>query len=337
MNKIIGSLILAIAIAIVAVVLFLAGDEVEKGKVANFEIKKGQNIWITAGNLKKEGIIESKIYFVWYVYKNDYRGKIKAGKYILSSDLKTSEVVMILVAGDKGEDKQAKKITFPEGFSLKQMSERLAENGFAGDKFMELSKEPQYFQDKYQFSFLTSIPESKDLEGYLFPDTYFFFIDEEAEIIIKKMLENFENKVSADLQNEIQRQKKSIFEIITMPSIIEKEVKTPEDKKVVSGIFYNRKESGQAFQSCATLAFILGENKKQYSYEDTQIDSPYNTYLNAGLPPGPIANPGLDSIMAAIYPTQTDYVYFLSNAETGETVFSTTLEEHNLNKDRNGL
>lgn len=335
MYKKIGIIILAVAI--ISMALFLSGDKKEENKIANFEIKKGENIWNTASNLKKEGFIESKIYFVWYVYKNDYRGQIKAGKYILNSNLKVSEIVMILVNGDKGAEKESIKITFPEGFSLKQMGERLSENGFDGDDFLELSKTPQYFKDKYQMDFLSSIPEGKYLEGYLFPDTYFFFVDEEMENVIKKMLENFQRKFSSDMQAEIARQEKSIFEIMTMASIIEKEVKTPEDKKVVSGIFYNRLKSGQAFQSCATLSFILGENKEQYSYEDTQILSPYNTYLNPGLPPGPIANPGLDSILAAIYPTQTSYIYFLSDPKTGETIFANTLEEHNLNKAKCGL
>ncbi|HBI16540.1 MAG TPA: endolytic transglycosylase MltG [Candidatus Moranbacteria bacterium] len=335
MYKKIGIIILAIGVVFSAI--FLMKDKRETGKVVNFEVKKGENIWNTASNLEKEGLIGNKIYFVWYVYKNDYRGRIKAGKYILNSDLKVLEIVMILAEGDKNDEKQSKKITFPEGFSLKQMGERLGENGFDKDKFLELTKKPQYFKDKYQMSFLGDIPANMDLEGYLFPDTYFFFVDEDEEHIIKKMLENFEEKFSSDMQTEIKRQGKNISEIMTMASIIEKEVRTPEDKKIVSGIFYNRKDSGQAFQSCATLAFIIGENKKQYSYEDTQIKSPYNTYLNSGLPPGPISNPGLDSILAAIYPAKTDYVYFLNNPETGKTIFSVTLDEHNLNKDRNGL
>ena len=335
MNKKIGGIILIGVVILMA--LFLLGGQKEKGKVVNFEIEKGENIWNTASNLKKNGIIESKIYFVWYVYSKDYRGKIKAGKYMLSSDLTVEEILMILVQGDrKGEDKSI-KITFPEGFSLEQMSRRLTENGYSGKIFLELSKNPQYFIDKYQFYFLDSIPTGKDLEGYLFPDTYFFSINEDAESIVVKMLGNFNSKLSTDLRTEIKDQNKTIYEIVTMASIIEKEVRTSEDKKIVSGIFYNRMKNGQAFQSCATLAFVLGENKKQYSYEDTQINSPYNTYLIKGLPPGPIANPGLDSIVAAIHPTQSTYNFFLSNVNTGETVFSVTLEEHNRNKDRNGL
>ncbi|MFA6183713.1 MAG: endolytic transglycosylase MltG [Parcubacteria group bacterium] len=335
MNKKIGGIVLVVVIILVG--LFLSKGPKESGNVVDFEIKKGENIWNTASNLKKNGIIESKIYFVWYVYTKDYRGKIKAGKYMLNSNLKVEEILMILAQGDRQEIDKSIKITFPEGFSLEQMSERLTENGYDGKKFLELSKNPQYFIDKYRFSFLDSVPIGKGLEGYLFPDTYFFSEDENMESIIAKMLDNFDNKLSEDLRNEIKNQGKTIYEIVTMASIIEKEVRTLEDKKIVSGIFYNRMKNGQAFQSCATLAFALGENKKQYSYEDTQIDSPYNTYINKGLPPGPIANPGIDSVIAAIHPIWSNYNFFLSNAETGKTVFSITLEEHNRNKDRNGL
>lgn len=304
-------------------------------QIINFEVKSGENIWNTASKLKKEGLIESKIYFVWYVYSNDYRGKIKAGQYMLSSNLKIPELVLIFSEGDKKDEKKSIKITFPEGFSSKQMAERLGENGFDKEGFLTLIQNPEILQEEY--TFLAEIPKGKNLEGYLFPDTYFFFVDASSEDIVKKMLDNFSNRLKEDLRDEIKSQGKTIYEVLTLASIIEKEVKTLEDKKIVSGLFYNRMEIGQAFQSCATLAFVLGENKKQYSYEDTQVESPYNTYLNPGLPPGPIANPGIDSIMATIYPTNTDYNYFLSNPETGETIFSKTIEEHNLNKDRNGL
>ena len=335
MYKIIGGVFFVGVLLLVS--LFFLGNNSKDERTVSFEIEKGENLWNTASNLKKEGIIESKIYFVWYVYKNDYRGKIKAGKYILSSNLKVAEIVIILIEGDKSGERESKKITFPEGFSLGQMAERLTESGFDGAGFLDLTKDSKYFADKYAFSFLSDIPEGKSLEGYLFPDTHSFFIEASAEDIIVKILDNFDNRVSEDLTAEIKRQDKSIYEILTMASIIEKESNNAEDKKMVSGVFYNRIKNGQALQSCATLAFVLGEDKSQYSYEDTQINSPYNTYINVGLPPGPITNPGLDSIVAAIYPTKTNYIYFLNNPKTKETIFSTTLEEHNLNKDRNGL
>jgi UPF0755 protein len=117
-----------------------------------------------------------------------------------------------------------------------------------------------------------------------------------------------------------------------MASIIEKEVRSTSDMKIVSGIFWNRIKNGQALQSCATLAYVLGVNKAQYSLEDTKVDSLYNTYKYRGLPPGPIANPGLDAITAAIYPESTNYNYFLSDPATGKTIYSKTLDEHNANK-----
>ncbi len=148
------------------------------------------------------------------------------------------------------------------------------------------------------------------------------------------MLNNFDGKLTDEMQNNIAEQDKTIYEIVTMASIIEKEVRTLEDMEIVSGIFWDRIKYGQPLESCATLAYVLGVNKEQYSIEDTKIDSPYNTYRNPGLPPGPICNPGLNAIKAAIYPQYTEYNYFLSRQDTGETVFSKTLEEHNRNKAR---
>ncbi len=126
-------------------------------------------------------------------------------------------------------------------------------------------------------------------------------------------------------------QKKNLFEVITSASILEKEAKTLDDKKVISGIFYKRLAFKKPLESCATVQYILGTNKPQLSFADTRVDSPYNTYIHQGLPPGPIANPSLDSIIAAIYPTDTDWWYFLSTDE-GKIIFNKTLEAHNIDK-----
>jgi UPF0755 protein len=191
--------------------------------------------------------------------------------------------------------------------------------------------EEDYSKD---FSFLKDKPKNKNLEGYLFPDTYRFFTDVSGEEVILKMLSNFDNKLAPKMREDISSQGKTIFEIITMASVIEKEVRSEKDMKIVSGIFWDRIKNGQALESCATLAYILGVNKPQYSYEDTRIKSPYNTYINRGLPAGPIANPGIKAIEAAIYPEYTGYNYFLTASETGETIFSRTYEEHLINKNK---
>ena len=122
-----------------------------------------------------------------------------------------------------------------------------------------------------------------------------------------------------------------------MASILEMEVKSQSDREIASGIFWNRVTVGQPLQSCATLAYVLGVNKKQYTYQDTQTVSPYNTYLNRGLPPGPIGNPGIATLRAAIFPKDSNFNYFLSDPETGQTIFSRTFAEHTQNKAKYGL
>jgi len=189
---------------------------------------------------------------------------------------------------------------------------------------------PKDYSDK--LSLLKDKPKYYSLEGYLFPDTYIIYNDASLEDIVLKMLHNFDSKLTSKMREDIKKQEKTIYEIITMASVIEKEVRDPEEMKIVSGIFWKRIDVWQPLQSCASLAYILGINKPVYSIEDTKIESPYNTYQNYGLPPGPICNPGLAAIEAAIYPKETEYNYFLSKKENGETVFSRTIEEHNLNK-----
>jgi UPF0755 protein len=136
------------------------------------------------------------------------------------------------------------------------------------------------------------------------------------------------------MKEDIKEQGKTLDEIIIMASVIQKEVSSKEDMDLVSGIFWKKIENSDALRSCATIGYALGENKYRYSIEDTKIDSPYNTYQNAGLPPGPICNPGLQAIKAAIYPKPSDYNYFLSRSDTGETIFSKTFREHEINQQK---
>lgn len=191
------------------------------------------------------------------------------------------------------------------------------------------------------FDFLKDRPADRGLEGYLYPDTYRVFIDEaESEELIVRMLENFDNKLTPQMRIDIAKQEKTIYEIITMASLIEKEAPINyatgdnKDAKIIAGIFWNRIKYGQALQSCASLAYVLGVNKPQYSSEDTQIESPYNTYKYRDLPPGPVSNPGILAIEAAIYPTESDYNYFLTPAGTKDVVYATTYEQHLVNKNK---
>jgi UPF0755 protein len=172
-------------------------------------------------------------------------------------------------------------------------------------------------------------PKDVGLEGYLFPDTYEITLGNNCDDILNAMLENFDQKLTPALRTEITNQKKSIFEEITMASLLEKEVKTLDDKKIVSGILWKRISIGMPLQLDSTVNYATGKSDASVLIKDTKIDSPYNTYKYPGLPKGPISNPGMDSIMAAIYPKATNYWYYLSD---GKTIFSETLEQHDIAK-----
>jgi len=297
----------------------------------NFIVAKGETATQIAKNLRLNNLIKSEFYFKYNVWRENL--KIQAGEYSISQKLSTREIIKILTQGEAIS--QEKSITIIEGWNNKDIAAYLEKNNIISVKdFLALTKEPLK-NWKFDFTkpdFLNDAPGTVGLEGYLFPDTYRIFKDTKAEEIIYKMLDNFNKKLTPGMREEIKKQNKTIYEIITMASVIEKEVRSTDDMKIVSGIFWNRIKNGQALQSCATLAYILGVNKPQYSLEDTKIDSPYNTYKYRGLPPGPIANPGLNAIAAAIYPENTNYNYFLSDPKTGKTIYSKTLDEHNANK-----
>jgi UPF0755 protein len=311
--------------------------EFSKGPEKNkkiLEIEKGENALELGKKLEENGIISNKYYFVIYLWKENMLHKIVAGEYEFSPNLKIPEIAKI-ITGSLILNSSV-KITFPEGWSSLQMAKRLSENGFSGDDFLNIVKNPSA-EIIAKYDFLNDFKSGKSLEGYLFPDTYFFAKDASSENIVTKILDNFNRKVTSQMRQEISNQNKSLDEIISMASIVQKEVTSNEDMKMVSGIFWNRIENGQALQSCATLAFVLGETKKQYSIADTKVNSPYNTYQNKGLTPGPISNPGLLAINATIYPKASDFYYFLSDPSTGQTIFSKTFQEHLANKAKYGL
>jgi UPF0755 protein len=229
-----------------------------------------------------------------------------------------------------------------EGWSNEKMAQYFEDEGiWQKDEWLDVVGWPQTSdrknkQDlseyKEDYIFLESKPDYDSLEGYLFPDTYRIYKDSEPQDLVIKMLNNFNNKLNQEMRADIEDQDRTIHEIVTMASLVEKEATIRnndiEEAKIISGIFWDRIARGQALQSCASLAYILGEYKTVYSTADTKIESPYNTYQNTGLPPGPVTNPGIAAIKAAIYPVYTEYNYFLSPVGSDETLFSTTYSEH---------
>ncbi len=290
-------------------------------------IEKGEGVKEIAKTLEDDKLIRSAFWFEAYIWLEGKQNKFQAGQYSISPSQNINQIVDMITQGRVVvNDIWA---TIPEGFTLKQIKERLvaADLSVAGG----IDKET-IGSFKSDYSFLAEAPSAASLEGFLFPDTYKFKKEVSEKEILQKMLDNFDAKLTQKMRDDIKGQNKTVFKIITMASIIEKEGKTAGDRKIIAGIFWNRIKDKYPLESDATLSYLFNDKVLRHTTEQTKVDSPYNTYKYAGLPPGPINNPGLEAIEAAIYPAQTDYYYFLTKPETGEAVFAKTLEEHNANK-----
>jgi len=301
-------------------------DDVKK----EFVIQSGESVQEIAENLEDKNLISKTDLFKFYVWKEELTSKLQAGNYELSSAMSITEIVDLFIGGKIKSDEI--KVTIPEGFLNKEIDERLANNNLIkSGEFVEFDKDNNL--DLSEYEFLKDKPENIGLQGYYFPDTYIYYKDSTIESVVKKMLDNFDKKLSQDLREEIKKQNKSISEVIILASIIEKEAGFVRDMGKVASVFQNRLDIGKALESDATINYITGSGRAQSTYDDLEIDSSYNTYKYPGLPPSPISNPGIKAIKAAIYPEETDYFYFLTKKD-GETVFSVSYDEHLRNKSK---
>src|SRR5680860_215887 len=236
-----------------------------------------------------------------------------------------------------------------EGWTIKDISEYIASEGLNEVDFNDIVGTPKVDYRKQEdnelpadylkeFSFLESKPSYYGLEGFLFPDTYRVYSDASSGDLVLKMLENFDSKLSLELRDEIKKQGKSIYDVIIMASLIEKEApinysdSENKDARIVSDIFWQRLKIGQALQSDATLSYWFNDNNPVHSGGELDADTPYNSYKYTGLPPTPISNPSLRAIEAAIYPIDTNYNYFLTSLDGENIYYASTYQEHLNNK-----
>ena len=303
-------------------------------KEQRFEVKSGENILDLSARLKDSGLVASRFAFLWQMVREGKTKSLVAGTYALSGRLSITEIEFLITEGKVIP--RGIRVTFPEGWDIKKMSERLTAQSLPGVEFLDLAEKPDPDWLK-QFDFLGALPENASLQGFLFPDTYFFDPNASAKSIIEKMLANFGEKVGTEIRTAVETRHKNLYAAITLASIVENEVRSDNDRRTASDIFLRRLSLHLPLQSDATIKYILGNDKVQYTFEETRVVSPYNTYTNSGLPPGPIGNPGLISIRAAVFPQSNAYLYFLSDPQTGQTVFSVTYEEHLRNKNLHGL
>jgi len=293
-----------------------------------FVLNKGEGVKDIAIRLKEAGLIKNDKLFEGVVFLINVKNKFWPGQYYLSPDMDLIEVIKVLISRPKPEEVSA---TIIEGWSNQEIAAYLEKLGLVKhDDFLAVLKNNQdKFRNKYDW--LKDVPESINLEGFLFPDTYSFFKKTTSNDIIEKMLENFDQKITLDMLVDIKKDQRTLFQVVTMASLIEKEAALDADRRLIADIFWRRLDNNIALQSCASVNYVLGIARKQLSLDDTRTPSPYNTYLHRGLPPGPIDNPSLLSIKAAIYPLANDYWFFLAT-DSGKTIFSKTKEEHDKNK-----
>ena len=289
----------------------------------NFLISKGTSASIIGERLYKEGFIHNPLAFKIYVQVTGASEKIPAGEYRLTANLSLPELVGELLKGPSEI-----WVTIPEGLRREEIVERYIQA-------LEI-KEPEAGDLRGEFLSL-----SKNDEGYLFPDTYLFPKTANASLIFKKMLEVFDTRIDAKLKDSISESSYSLRQIIILASIIERETKTDEERPIVAGILSKRLKAGWPLQTDATLQYAVAsencklkiENCKWWptlTEEDLNVNSPYNTYKYAGLPPTPIASPGTSSIKAVVYPQDSPYWFYIHDSG-GQIHFAKTLEEHNSN------
>lgn len=294
-----------------------------------------------AGGEDAAGLIANKAVFKIYV---DFMGKsssLQAGTYILSRNMDIDQIVDILCQGNP--PRQTVTVVIKEGTSIDAIAQQLVDAGlqFEASEFLDLCKTGAAFS---QYSFVTAIEQRPEqardylLEGYLFPDTYQFYVDSSAETVINRMLVRFNEIFGDELMTRAEELDMSVDEVVTLASLIEKEAKTADFQRV-SAVFRNRLTKDMTLGSDAAIQYIVKENKIVFSAEDLANPSLYNTHLYKGLPLGPITNPGRSAIYAALFPDEgyvdDEYLYFcLMSSDTGELVFARTLEEHNKNVEK---
>lgn len=334
MKKILLIIILIIAVGFSVFDYRVSTLKTLNGASQDFVIGSGESLFVIGEKLEDERLISSRIYYYYYAWKKKLRGQIKEGDYIVPAHATFAEMTQMFIAGESKVVKKVEiEVQLTEGFTAQEMAEELTEKGLPGNEFLVLVlTPPAEIIDAYDF-----LEGRTSLEGYLFPDTYKFFPEATAQEIIDKLLVNFDLKVTPQMSADIAASERTLHEVIILASVVEGEVNEGLDRGIVAGIFQNRLDIDMALESDATIDFVKGVPEIKHTLEDTKIDSPYNTYLYPGLPPGPINSPSLASIVAVINPTETDYLFFLNHAETGETVFAETFEQHIANKANNGL
>ena len=283
----------------------------------SFTVAPGEAFDSLISRLQTGGLIKTPYKFkIWARLKGDDK-KLKAGEYYLSASMTPNQILGVLVEGKP----YLYRLTIPEGFNLKQIAAEVAAQGLGDSRaFLDLASDPSTAA-LYQI-------EAKNLEGYLFPDTYLFPKGVPTATIIDKMVHRFKEKFRPQWQDRARELHMSVHEIVTLASIIEKETGDPAERPLISSVFHNRLKKKMRLESDPTVIYGIKDFDGNIKRRHLNTKTPYNTYIIKGLPPGPIASPGLAAIEAALYPADTSFLFFVSKKDKTHH-FSATIKEHN--------
>ncbi len=315
-------LILIILITLSVKIIDLTGP-VDSNNDENIliEIKKGSSAQTIVDTLYINELIRSRLTFRTYIHLTEIDQQLKAGYYYLKPSMDMFEIIDYLKTGGNA----VFKVTIPEGFSVTEVINRLAEKSLnTKDDYSETLIENNF---KHEF-----LPNKNDkmtyrLEGYLYPDTYTVPLGYSSFETIEVLLSSFENNVIEKIKENEITDSYSLHEIITIASLIEEEARFDNEKPIIASVIYNRLNRDMLLQIDATVQYVLKEKKARLLYKDLEVESFYNTYQNEGLPPGPICNPGIVAIEAALNPVDTDYLFYFA-LNNGEHVFTKSYEQH---------
>ena len=291
----------------------------ERGTTVYFTVRPGMSVSEIGKELHERGVIDSERKFWWTAKLNGFENKVKSGTFEMQTGMGERDALEMLVYGNT----VVLRFVIPEGFSVREIAERLAANGLVNaDDFMARAK--NYRPYPY-------VEEHEDVryavEGFLFPDTYEINGEFDDARIMEMMAANFDRRLTKDMRDRAKEMDLSIYELVTLASLVEKEAYHEEDRPIIAQIFLKRLRIGMPLQADPTVQYLLNEPKEDLLYKDTEIDSPYNTYQNVGLPPGPIASPGTASLNAVLHPADTDYLYFVAD-RNGNNYYATNYADH---------
>lgn len=320
-------LVLGIFIVVVSSILVQASDPSNNSQI-EIEIVKGSSAAAIQFQLEEKGLLKKGSGFVYLARALGVAKSIQAGSYNISPSDPLYSILWKLRYGKILLPQQV-RVTFPEGTSIYKMGIILKESGLSeeAEEFQTLVNEGITEKLRKKHWALFKYISSESLEGYLYPDTYLFFKQEKVESIAEKMLHRFEEVVLPFWEKAKPDTKYSLHEILTLASIVEKEAKVPSERPIIASVFYNRLGANMPLAADPTVKYALERPTKKVFYEQLAVDSPYNTYKRKGLPPGPICNPGIEAIKAAVYPAKTNFYFFVARAN-GSHIFSKTWQEH---------